>query len=119
MSVLISLLAKMHFRVPKLKIHSKLYLPIVFGSYSDYQYNIPLIEPLNEVRSRGVFLPNKIIRTAVFTGKQPQASSRGTQQCPIWLRGRLSRATQQWCHRGADSKPPGGMQDLVWQKNIP
>jgi hypothetical protein len=93
--------------------------------YSDYQNNIPLIEPLNEVRSRGVFLPNKINRTAVFTGKQPQASSRGTRQRLIRLKGKLSRATQQWCHRGADppsrlwasardtSKPPRDMQDFV------
>jgi hypothetical protein len=87
--------------------------------YSDYQNNVPLIELLNSVRSRGVFLSNKIIRTAVFTGKQPQASSRGTRQDPIRLKGKLLRATQQWCHRGADSKPPGGMQDLVRQKNIP
>jgi hypothetical protein len=81
--------------------------------YSVYQNKVPLIEELNEVRSRGVFLSNKIIRTAVFTGKQPQASWRGTRQHPIRLKGKLSRATQQWCHRGADSKPPGGMQDLV------
>jgi hypothetical protein len=81
--------------------------------YSDYQNNVPLIEPLNQVWSRGVFLSNKIICTAVFTGKQPQVSSRGTRQGPIRLSGKLSRATQQWCHRGAVSKPPGGMQDLV------
>jgi hypothetical protein len=81
-------------------------------SYSDYPNNVPLIEPLNKVRSRGVFLSNKIIRTAVFTGKQLQASLRGTRQRPIRLSGKLSLATQQWCHRGADSKPPGGMLDL-------
>jgi hypothetical protein len=81
--------------------------------YSDYQKYVRLIEPLNEVRSRGVFLSHKIIRTAVFTGKQPQAFWRGTRQGPIRLRGKLSRATQPWCHRGADLKPPGGMQDLV------
>jgi hypothetical protein len=81
--------------------------------YSDYQNNIPLIEPVNEVRSRGVFLSNKIVRTAVFTGKQAQAFWRGTRQRPIRLRGKLSQATQYWCHRSADSKPPGGMQDLV------
>jgi hypothetical protein len=89
------------------------------SSYSDYQDNVPLIEPLNEVRSRGVFLSNKIIRTSVFTDKRPQAFWRGTRQRPIRLSGKLSRATQQWCHRGADSKLPVGMQDLVWQKNIP
>jgi hypothetical protein len=81
--------------------------------YSDYQKYVSLIKPLNEVRSRGVFLSNKIICTALFTGKQPQAFLRGTRQRPIRLRGKLSGATQQWCHRGADSKPPGGMQDLV------
>jgi hypothetical protein len=42
----------------------------------------PLIDALNEVRSRGVFLSNKIIRTAVFTGKQPQAFWSGTRQGP-------------------------------------
>jgi hypothetical protein len=72
---------------------------------SDYQNNVPLIDALNSVRSRGVFLSNKIIRTAVFTGKQPQAFWRGTRQRPIRLRGTLSQATQQWCHRGAVSKP--------------
>jgi hypothetical protein len=88
-------------------------LPDPSINYSDYQDNVPLIEPLNEVRSRGVFLLNTIICTAVFTGKQPQAFWRGTRQGPNRLEGKLSRATQQWCHRGAVSKPPGGMQDLV------
>jgi hypothetical protein len=43
------------------------------SDYSDYQNNAPLIDALNEVRSRGVFLSNKIIHTAVFSGKQPQS----------------------------------------------
>jgi hypothetical protein len=101
--------------VKVIRLLSAINAPLTVDStiYSDYQSNVPLIEPLNEVRSRGVFLSNKIIRTAIFTGKQPQASSRGTRQGSIRLRGKLSRATQQWCHRGADSKPPSGMQDLV------
>jgi hypothetical protein len=74
--------------------------------------NVPLIDALNLVRLRGVFLSNKIIRAAIFTGKQPQAFWRGTRQRLIRLKGKLSRAMQQWCHRGAVSKPPGGMQDL-------
>jgi len=100
------------------------------GCYSDYQNDVPLIESLNEVRSRGVFFTHKIIRTAVLAGIQPQAFWRGTRQGAIRRSGQLLRATEHWCYRGADppsrlwapawdtSKPPDGMRDLVEQKNI-
>lgn len=87
---------------------------------SDAQNDVPLIESSNEVQSKDVFLSNKIICTAIFTGKQPQAIRRGTRKRPIRrLRGKLSRAPQSWCYRGADSKQLGDIQYLVWQKNIP
>jgi hypothetical protein len=91
----------------------------IFALYSDYQNNVLLIEPLNEVRSRGVFLSNKIIRTAVFYWQTATSlfarHTATTHPVERQVVTGISAVVPSRCRFEAT----GGMQDLVSQKNIP